>query len=527
MEKECKESESTSSHHTMTPGSSKKQILNQERLSHLPEEILHKIFSFLDMKEVIETSIFSKRYRYSWNSVHTLNFDLSLWKKHLTSPSDLNRFIPFVYHVLSLRRSGGANNIQKLSITCSDSFEGTHFNNWIDIAIHRHVQEIEIYVHSDQEFEVNPSIFTSEVKIFKLRADLNSSAWFSRPIKLPLQMCLAEHLNTLELVSVALPKGDEVTMNCPVLENLIIRKSYQAPLKSFTICAVQLKKLNIDNSFITRRLYIRCEKLVRLKYIGSMSAVSLLENLNAVINAEICVALNTRKMKEEAANAKKVIAAMPNAKCLVFKGLEVFLKIPNSLDSLLIPLRYLRNLKLLPSSRDRACIYGMAHVLKGCPLLEKLAWESVESSRITDGGVYTSFPSEFVLSRLKIVKAHVVQGRVDELEFLTFLLENAPGLRKMTIDTDTNGQIVHVDEFEFLTFLLKNAVGLRNMTIDTCTGQISGEREELQKFKFKADLVAFLFNRPHTIVSSLNLYNNSGGIRQIWRTEFHFPTCDG
>ncbi|KAI3713662.1 hypothetical protein L1987_72245 [Smallanthus sonchifolius] len=45
-----------------------------DRLSNLPDELIHKILAFIDIKQTIETNALSSRWRHIWTSLPTLNF---------------------------------------------------------------------------------------------------------------------------------------------------------------------------------------------------------------------------------------------------------------------------------------------------------------------------------------------------------------------------------------------------------------------------------------------------------------------
>ncbi|KAF9613296.1 hypothetical protein IFM89_006795, partial [Coptis chinensis] len=52
---------------------------NEDRISGLHEPLIHHILSFIDMKEVLQTSLLSKRWTNLWRSVRTLKFHEHSW----------------------------------------------------------------------------------------------------------------------------------------------------------------------------------------------------------------------------------------------------------------------------------------------------------------------------------------------------------------------------------------------------------------------------------------------------------------
>ncbi|KAL7604749.1 hypothetical protein Lser_V15G15026 [Lactuca serriola] len=68
-------------------------VVEQDRLSRLPDELLHKIMSCFDMKFVVETCLLSSRWKLLWTSMPFLNFSSCNF-------GSLLRFAEFMTHVL-------------------------------------------------------------------------------------------------------------------------------------------------------------------------------------------------------------------------------------------------------------------------------------------------------------------------------------------------------------------------------------------------------------------------------------------
>ncbi|KAF5192125.1 F-box/RNI-like/FBD-like superfamily protein-containing protein [Thalictrum thalictroides] len=408
----------------------------RDRISNLPDDILQQVFSFLDMKQVMQTSLLSKRFKqYSWKSLHNLNFDYSLWKQTLP-PSPEDPFSNFVDQVLRLRDDLA---IGKFKLSVGRLHNLDTIQAWFNMVTNQCVREMDIFFHLTLSIVLNSSIFTSDhLQVFKLESDFQNIR-----VQLPESMCSASSLKTLKLVSVALPyvNTGELVLNYPMLENLFIKDCFQAHLKVFNICSPQLKNLVIDNShnglwnIANCKLKICDVKLIYFEYKGVLYEDCLLQNLNPLDNAALYLNPNVIR---QADSVTKFIGGLCNVKMLTLEGLQIFPNSATTLQSLLTPLSKLRKLKLR-ASHDNASIYKIANILQGCPLLETFTWEviNVQVSGIKDNKAEFTLPPDHIWHHLKFVKILKLRGHKNEVEFLIFLLKNAMVLEEMYLDRHT------------------------------------------------------------------------------------------
>lgn len=107
-----------------------------DRLSELPESLIHEILSLLPVRKAAATSILSKRWKNVWTTVPRLHFH------QRTDVADPHKFPKFVYRVLA-RWKGG--KLLKFSIQfdldhCSD----TDADWWLHFAMKKQVEELRI-----------------------------------------------------------------------------------------------------------------------------------------------------------------------------------------------------------------------------------------------------------------------------------------------------------------------------------------------------------------------------------------------
>ncbi|KAI3713746.1 hypothetical protein L1987_72332 [Smallanthus sonchifolius] len=83
----------------MDSGHGKRRMnVEGDRISDLPDDLIHKILSFIDIRDAIGTSVLSSRWRFIWTSKPYLNFSSENFDK-------LSKFSEFVTHVLSRRNN--------------------------------------------------------------------------------------------------------------------------------------------------------------------------------------------------------------------------------------------------------------------------------------------------------------------------------------------------------------------------------------------------------------------------------------
>lgn len=95
--------------------------MNDNRISLLPDTLLHHILSTLNTKFVVQTCLLSKRWKTLWTLIPTLNFDYNSFSssslfKYDDEESKRRSFKFFIFRVLSIHC---ATNIHKLTYTSS------------------------------------------------------------------------------------------------------------------------------------------------------------------------------------------------------------------------------------------------------------------------------------------------------------------------------------------------------------------------------------------------------------------------
>ncbi|KAF5194270.1 F-box protein [Thalictrum thalictroides] len=238
-----------------------------DRLSSLHDSVLSHILGFLDMKQVVHTSLLSKRWRYVWKSVSSLNFDHSFWIK-IAQPVGFHPlmaymaippfprlkygFMDFVDHILSIHEGSV---IDKFNLYGAGCCQKDRVDEWLSTVIRCRIQEI----HLDLYTALPQFFFTSSS---------------------------TTHLKKLLLASIQLPDSNsegEIMLDCPVLETLILINCHYAynPSNVFLISAPQLRKLVCRSLHISCTIKLCAPNLISVTCTGSLLRIYHMENISS------------------------------------------------------------------------------------------------------------------------------------------------------------------------------------------------------------------------------------------------------
>ncbi|KAJ9557366.1 hypothetical protein OSB04_011980 [Centaurea solstitialis] len=248
----------------------------KDRISNLPDEIIHRILSFLDMKYAIQTSQLSKKWKYIWTSMPYLNLNGEMFR---TIPD----FARFVKHALSNRND--QKEVSAVELTFRGFFSQFVVKRIVNYAYSHNVRQLKIVqfmCRSDKRFDsVDHNVFsqypcsshtlkhltlaTKEQSYY--RGYIPKSAWDFPALETltlsNMQFDLTLHrfsMSDLDIFNICIPKLSNLTINdpdsfpkvfnvvAPQLENLtatIYHKKYTYDSKSFKF--LQLSTEGLDS----------------------------------------------------------------------------------------------------------------------------------------------------------------------------------------------------------------------------------------------------------------------------------------
>ncbi|PIA59103.1 hypothetical protein AQUCO_00400156v1 [Aquilegia coerulea] len=399
------------------------KIYGEDRISNLPETILHHILSFLPTKDAVLTSALATSWRYLWKSYHSI--DICDWES-MNGGDKINGKMSLSEFVNSVLLLNEASNMIKFSLMCTEC-DPDYFDNWISTLISRNVQELVISVVLKNRYVFPHCLFTSGGSLRILKIDFVMGV----SIKIPTSV-LFSSLKVLHFKNIAFSCEEsmqEISFSCSILDELFIYQCTWLDIKVVNIHAPTLQTLMIldrwDIGLLDSEIKINAESLMSLRFTSHLPYKYSLCHLSSVVNAYIDVH-----------GSQRVSTVLGRIICNV-KNLELsnrsFETLIDQDVSVMFTFTELIHLSFLYISKDRGLSAEQLIDMLSCmPMIQSLSFP--------EGLLFVGFDQivsptlESFLLHLKSVDIQAFPGNENELGFVNFLLKTARVLEKITID---------------------------------------------------------------------------------------------
>ncbi|KAK9133756.1 hypothetical protein Scep_013284 [Stephania cephalantha] len=420
-----------------SPTPKKRTLENAEppdRISDLPDVLLHHIFSFLDTRYAVQSSVLSSRFDYLWGSMLHLRFF-----SNTTTNTTLEKLI---HKVLILREKY---HIKSLHIHSDNDDDVPHVYSWILAAIRRNVREIDIFGVGDNGEDFPPLLLPDWVELPNVK--------FLQFTRVSIDECFA-----VQLIG-----------SCPSLETLIIVDSELTFEEEFEIVSRKLVHLGVQCRFpmyqrdvsefkvrlATPNLKVfRWEDYMVREFVWLEPANVDRIEFGLVMDEDGRMALDSAEeyKKMQARHMFKLLEAVSNVNSLTLYGCYHLVSFDPSSASDYLSLQFhsLKYLKL-ETWLSADCLLATFYMLKICPNVKTLSLHILEddclepSHRCWDEKLSPSSHLEkcweagssklCISHHLKVVEIHGVRGCMIELMLIEILLKGAKVLEKVVIST--------------------------------------------------------------------------------------------
>ncbi|PWA59752.1 F-box domain, Leucine-rich repeat domain, L domain-like protein [Artemisia annua] len=217
-----------------------------DRLSNLPDDLIHKILSLVGIKLVVQTSALSSRWRYLWTSLPCLNFSSEDFKT-------LPKFSNFVTNVLSSRNNQIEMPSAILSFHVTSEVFEVLVKRIVNYAFYHNVKQLTVsFLPYESEVEFPLSLFSSQ--------SLEHLTIGRRPNFIILTSTWElTSLTTLHLESITF--NDEVTAKdtgifskCANLKKLVLKYCKMGSSNDVDICHSELSSLTLEDGTLFRNV---------------------------------------------------------------------------------------------------------------------------------------------------------------------------------------------------------------------------------------------------------------------------------
>ncbi|XP_022734037.1 F-box/LRR-repeat protein At4g14103-like [Durio zibethinus] len=445
-----------------------RKVGKEDFISKLPNDVVAHILSYLNTKEAVQTAVLSRRWRYLWTYIHSLNFN----DFHIREMEGRNQvFMDFVDRVLGLR---GSRNIQTFTLGFYDfrrQNDLLRVNAWINYALCCNVKELDLFLLLEYEERIPvrlPENFSSceSLVALKLRTDF--------VFTIPSTITCFPSLKVLR-VDAKHPDCEFLSTlfcRCPVLEDLFIyvndlgQDGDDQVEHTFTISIPTLKRLKIDicrrfENFSDQKFIIQTPNLVYLTIQDDSMAYFVIDEIPSLLEAKVSIGHSTFFYKDQVSQQEAhrllmgILKGIRNAKFLNLSAsttAALSYAVDDDLPTFLFMLR-------LEMGIDH--FFGwksLPHFLRNSPILEFLVLERVTFDEaggeldVEDNfGWIPPMPQPYcLLQHLKEIKMRYLWALEDEAEVVKYLLENGKVLEKMSFmfDEDSSEEELNADMIE-------------------------------------------------------------------------------
>ena len=250
-----------------------------DRISDLPDAVLHRILFLLPIKCVAQMSVLSKRWKFLWTTFPDLDFTtlnpFAISSKNRFKVTTLNPLastrMDFITQVLSIRDKNS--DIRILCFRARLSF--SRLNSLIRSAIRHNVRELDIEVATevvtDDYFNFPRCVIGSEsLKVLKLKSGF----------RLPPSSIMRDGFQSLQTLSLSLV----ILYNQPFLSDLFSESSFPLlknlhldmcfGLKYLHVGCKALEDFSLEKCFQLQGLDVSCAKLARMRVASCFDAYS-------------------------------------------------------------------------------------------------------------------------------------------------------------------------------------------------------------------------------------------------------------
>ncbi|PON82639.1 F-box domain containing protein [Trema orientale] len=471
-----------------------------DRISELPDALLHHILLLLPIKTVAKTSVLSKRWRSLWSTFPDLDFTAADSISFPTPKRSIYTRKPYykdlmtsdpISQVLNLRDKVRTNSdIRSLRFHTTSTISFSRLNDVIRRAVRHNVQELDLQVATEDCISFPRSVMLSEsLRVLGMRSRSTScGSWFRLPQDLSVMKGGFRSLVSLSVSRVIFRGNDancgalmdlfsdssfpmmkklrlelwtgmkQLRIGCRSLEEFELKDCFQ--LLVLDICSPKLERLRVESCFSNRMISCVRVDAPRLKfltwennYVTNTSLVNA-SNLHVASIGSFRGFDHKNRCVAKLKGLSNFLTGLSCVPCLKFEESQYIeiLSNDNYFGVKLHPFKNLTSLEL-HTGVNKNTVPGLASMFRSSPMLhslilkftnktEKREWKSdlgdVQPSSDQEE-LYWESQAETLNSFLQHLKILTIYGLFKckkEVSLAKFLLKHGTALQEMTLCTE-------------------------------------------------------------------------------------------
>ncbi|KAG9439906.1 hypothetical protein H6P81_020071 [Aristolochia fimbriata] len=422
-----------------------KEILipaTSDRLTALPDDLLHSILSFLPLKTIVRTSILSKEWETKWMELWVYSAKLEFGRQRAQSLSR-EGYADFVEKILKHHKGF---KVEKFQLYF---YPGREFDSlsreWIEIVLAKGVEELHLNFRGIQSRNIRNEVIRGRSSNFEFLPDsfYSSSSITSLSLRYcsfippPNSLVSFRSLKSIALswVKISGESISEILYHSPLLEELFIKSC--GPLEATKIDSPKMKRLTIDCCWdFSDQLEIFAPNLEKLHFTTHFSETPVLREVSSLAD----VVVHVMDESESLCGLRWLrflsgLAHVSSLSLILHPYPENAVNVPN------ITFQNLRELSLncflSPADSFDICMFFTSCAF---PQMEKLTislpvgivpfWLDGEEGDVEDPEL--SLECEFRM--LREIKIRNFLGREHEMKLVELLLGITPVLEKLVLE---------------------------------------------------------------------------------------------
>ncbi|XP_058089656.1 putative FBD-associated F-box protein At1g61330 isoform X2 [Magnolia sinica] len=417
---------------------------SDDKISELPEAVLHHILSLMPMKSATRTSILSRRWRDHWKYFSSYTKTLDFGEEFASVQTD-EEFTTTVDLYIQ-QHKGNKMETFRLFFEPGNRYR-SDTEKWIEFATMSGVTELDLNFRHYNEYYIGFPEASVPCKPFNLPHCLfNCDSLIHLNLALcdfncPLNFNGLQALKTLHLRRVHLTSEmlESVVSNCLLLEELNLRECFSLDYIKVSGPNLRLKIL-IVVARGSPKIEISAPNLQSFHYCGALFYGHSFANFSQLVDVILYSRGYQHKKPEhdyiqilkELAHVKVLTVCNEPLKQIAISAKEKY----HTWEELPITFDNLQELQLLLTSTSDKSLSDLYTFFANCffPSLEKLfiQVQAIEAIEYFDN-IAVKETSECIFDKLKLIKITGIMGHRNEMRLVKFLLEKATVLEALIL----------------------------------------------------------------------------------------------